>query len=510
MPRGIPKAKALSLQFKRAELDVLVPKGAQNFPGTAIPIPKGVSVRSFTGVQIEFTYKGIRQYETIGGKPTVGHVQAAVEKRERVLQLIGLGSFSYETEFPESRSIHVRAHAKNAVEKEIQAIETIGTALDSWLLIAKPSVGINSGVDYTRYTNRLKLLPSSTLSSTDIEGNGDGALLGDIPASELTDVGITCLQGWLLRQPGQKAGTTLSEKRVRNLMTPLRGAIERLVVAGIIQRNPFDNVKPLKGKKSISTKNRASVMDELDAPLPILDGIRFKENDIEVEPFSSDEVAAILGQLSGSFLNQMVFWLWTGLRTGELIALRWSDVDWDGDHVYIRRSLSRGHMKLPKFDKKRWVKLSVPARKALEEQLKLTGKSGDGWIFTNPYTKNMWANESKICSRFKKAAELAGVTYRRPYNCRHTYASVMLSSGENPLYVAEQMGHADWSMLIKVYGRWMKGVDLLAGQRVAKMHDSHWNSLAALLESRHAVGDDVETEIESVDEGEHGDEEHEF
>jgi integrase len=511
MPRGIPKAKALSLQFKRAELDVLVPKGAVNFPATETPIPKGVTIRSSTGVQIEFMYKGARQYETIRGKPTVGHVQAAVEKRERVMQLIGLGSFNYEVEFPDSSSARVKREEKETDDAtKIKNIDTVGSALDAWLVISKSSVGINAGEDYEKDIKRLKQFPSSVLLPVDAgDRNRSGGFLGDVAANELTDIGITCLQNWLFSQPGAKAGTTLSEKRVRNLMTPIRGAMERLAEAGAIQRNPFNSVKPIKTKKSVYKKGTSAGVDELDVPLPILNGVRYLENDVEVEPFSPNEVAQILGNLSGSFLNQMVFWFWTGLRTGELIALRWSDIDWDGNHIYIQRSLSRGHLKLPKFDKKRWVKLSQPARKALEEQRKLAGDDA-GFVFTNPHTKKMWANESKICSRFKKAVELAGVTYRRPYNCRHTYASVMLSSGENPLYVAEQMGHADWSMLIKVYGRWMKGVDLLAGQRVATMHEAHWQSLTALLENRQNVGEDIGTEVEPADEGEQEDEELEF
>lgn len=507
MPRGIPKAKALTLQFKKAELDVLVPKGSINFPGTATPIPKGISIRSSTGVQIEFTYKGIRQYETIGGKPTVGHVQAAVEKRERVIQLMGLGSFDYGAEFPESRSIHVaRKITRDEDDKQSKVIDTIGAALDAWLLIKKQSVGFNSGADYVKDSNRLKLFPSSAFVSPE-ENKGDDACLGDMPASDLTDVNIARLQDWLFSQPGAKAGSTLGGKRVRNLMIPLRGAMERLAKTGKIHHNPFSTLGPIKTKNPVEKKGGASDVLELDVPLPIQDGIRFKENDVEVEPFSPVEVAAILGQLYGSFLNMMVFWLSTGLRTGELIALRWSDIDWDGDNIYIQRSLSRGHMKLPKFDKKRWVKLLPSARKALDEQRRLTG-SGPGFVFTNPYTNKMWANESKICSRFKKAVELAGVTYRRPYNCRHTYASVMLSSGENPLYVAEQMGHADWSMLIKVYGRWMKGVDHLAGQRAATIHESHWQSLTALLENRRAGDEEIGTVVESIDEGEREDEEY--
>lgn len=56
---------------------------------------------------------------------------------------------------------------------------------------------------------------------------------------------------------------------------------------------------------------------------------------------------------------------------------------------------------------------------------------------------------------WKPALTKAKIQYRYPYQCRHTYASMMLSSGANPLWVAKQMGHADWGMIRKVYGRWI-------------------------------------------------------
>lgn len=57
----------------------------------------------------------------------------------------------------------------------------------------------------------------------------------------------------------------------------------------------------------------------------------------------------------------------------------------------------------------------------------------------------------------------AGVRYRRPYQTRHTYASMMLSAGEHPMWVAKQMGHTDWLMIGRVYGRWMPSSDTNAG-----------------------------------------------
>ena len=63
----------------------------------------------------------------------------------------------------------------------------------------------------------------------------------------------------------------------------------------------------------------------------------------------------------------------------------------------------------------------------------------------------------------------AGVRYRRPYQTRHTYASMMLSAGEHPIWVAKQMGHSDWTMIAQDYGKWMPAADIDAGSRAELM-----------------------------------------
>ncbi|MDY7538756.1 tyrosine-type recombinase/integrase [Undibacterium sp. 5I1] len=486
MSKGISAEKSAKLRLTALELNVLVTKGTKFFPGTNTPIPKGVTVRSANGVQIEFMFEGTRYYETIRGTPTAGNIKKAMEKRERVQQLISLGNFDYDKEFPNSKVIKKLNTSHNlALQNDIV---TISTALNEWLDVTVSAVGHNAGIDYKKDATRLKQFPAAALDGID---NSDrpksGGLLGDLSVLELNDLSIKNLQNWLLIQNGQNTGKTISIKRVNNLMTPLRGAMSRMADAKKIPFDPFTKVRPLKNQKTFST-NKALDKTELDGPLPIVGNRQYNESNIIVEPFSPDEIDALLRQFSGSFLNQMIFWLWTGLRTGELIALRWSDVHWESGQIFVRRSLSRGHLKLPKFDKKRWVKLCAPAREALEAQLKLTGAS-EGWIFPNPYTNSMWTNESKIRTRFKTAAEKAGVRYRRPYNCRHTFASVMLSSGENTLYVAEQLGHADWTMLVKVYGRWMNEVNHSAGENLAKMNSSAWRSLREMMDKRQSTAD---------------------
>ena len=68
----------------------------------------------------------------------------------------------------------------------------------------------------------------------------------------------------------------------------------------------------------------------------------------KIDPFSPDEINAILGAADGPIRNLLQFAFWTGLRTSELIALRWEDVD--GDAIHVQRAKVRGKLKSPKTE----------------------------------------------------------------------------------------------------------------------------------------------------------------
>lgn len=63
----------------------------------------------------------------------------------------------------------------------------------------------------------------------------------------------------------------------------------------------------------------------------------------------------------------------------------------------------------------------------------------------------------------------AGVRYRRPYQTRHTFASMMLTAGESPIWIAAQMGHADTGMIYRKYGRWITDAAPQAGTKAVEM-----------------------------------------
>jgi integrase len=111
--------------------------------------------------------------------------------------------------------------------------------------------------------------------------------------------------------------------------------------------------------------------------------------------------------------------------------------------------------------------LLSPALEALKDQNQYTyDLKAD--VFHNPQTNLPWKHDGPLRkTAWKPALETAGVPYRKPYSTRHTYASLMLSNGVNPMLVAKQMGHKDWGMLRKVYGRWLPDTDTTISDKVS-------------------------------------------
>lgn len=188
----------------------------------------------------------------------------------------------------------------------------------------------------------------------------------------------------------------------------------------------------------------------------------------DIDPFTKDEQAAILAQAAGQGRNLLQFAFWTGLRTSELVALDWADVDFVRGVVMVTRALTQ-HSKAAESTKtnagRREVKLLERAMHALQEQKAFTWEKGEE-VFQNPRLERRWEGDQPIRKTlWTGVLQNAGVRYRNPYQTRHTYASMMLSAGEHPMWVAKQMGHADWTMIARVYGRWMPDADLMSGSK---------------------------------------------
>ena len=161
------------------------------------------------------------------------------------------------------------------------------------------------------------------------------------------------------------------------------------------------------------------------------------------------------------------------MRTSELVGLEWGDIDWLRGEAHVTRAMTqaaKGKAEVTKTTSgRRSIKLLGPALEALKAQKAFTYLANQE-VFQNPRTGERWAGDGPIRKTlWMYALKKAGVRYRRPYQTRHTYASMMLSAGEHPMWVAQQMGHSDWTMIARIYGRWMPSADYNAGEKAEVM-----------------------------------------
>lgn len=218
----------------------------------------------------------------------------------------------------------------------------------------------------------------------------------------------------------------LSGKSINEARNVLNQIFKRAFFDGVIDQNPVERIE------------------------------RYKQETIEPKPFTNEEINRILNALQSPYKEFYQFAFYTGLRTGELLGLRWEDVDIENRVAHIRVNITSGKEKAPKTAGSiRTVELHELAVKALSS-IKSSEFSDLKRVFIDPKTMKDYKYADGLRKYvWKPALEKAQVLYRYPYQCRHTYASMMLSSGKNPMWVAKQMGHVDWGMIRKTYGRWI-------------------------------------------------------
>jgi integrase len=199
-----------------------------------------------------------------------------------------------------------------------------------------------------------------------------------------------------------------------------------------------------------------NVTDAVDPP---------KRSTPEARTWDAREVATVLATAAGDDLEAL--WrlaLLTGMRRGELLGLRWTDVDLDGGALSVRRTMSRGASSRlengePKTASGR-RRIALPAsvveslRRHRVRQLAYRLQAGPafedrGLVFANETGGPVHPNSLAI--RFRRLIAAAGVPTIRFHDLRHTCATLLLSQGVHPKVVQERLGHADIAMTMNLY-----------------------------------------------------------
>jgi integrase len=134
-----------------------------------------------------------------------------------------------------------------------------------------------------------------------------------------------------------------------------------------------------------------------------------------------------------------------GLRQGELIALRWQDVDWTAGVIRVRRSFTRGQFGTPKSKRStRAVPMADRLGGELERHFQGSDYQADeDLVFAHPDTGGPY-DASKMRKRFKAGLKAAGVRPVRLHDLRHSYGTAMAAAGAPLRALQEWMGHKDY------------------------------------------------------------------
>jgi integrase len=167
----------------------------------------------------------------------------------------------------------------------------------------------------------------------------------------------------------------------------------------------------------------------------------------------------------------IVFAALSGLRQGELFALRGANVDSECASVLVEESAFKGRSTMTKTRSgRRRVHLSRVARQALREQLLGRMPNSAGLVFPSP-TGVMWRKDNFMARVFRPAAKRARLDGLTFHDLRHTCASLMIAAGANPLEIAAQLGHKDARLVLQRYGHLYPGASERAVQALDAITD---------------------------------------
>jgi integrase len=270
--------------------------------------------------------------------------------------------------------------------------------------------------------------------------------LGSVKLKNLTPVHVRGLYR-------EKLEAGLSARTVQYIHVTLHKALKQAVQDGLIPRNATEAVKAPQVRRE------------------------------EMHPLSAEQVKVLLEVARGDRLEALyVLAIHTGLRQGELLGLKWEDVDLESGTLRVRRTLATAKggpvLTAPKTKgSRRSVKLTEGAvdalRGHLKRQLQEIDKAGSLWrenglMFASESGEPLDRRYLTSC-RFKALLKRAELREIRFHDLRHTCATLLLSRNVNPKIVSEMLGHASIAITLDTYSHVLPN---MRDQAAAAMEDA--------------------------------------
>ncbi|AZG73277.1 Arm DNA-binding domain-containing protein [Shewanella livingstonensis] len=376
------------------------------------------SIRARTGVLFfDFYYQGIRCREQTSLNDTKLNRSRLESVLLNIEAQIRLDRFVYSDMFPDSK----RCSQFKKYDDQIRLVKESDPEPSNRLLANIPTFSQFS--DEWLAENRIQWKISHSKNVSMIFERYLIPVFGTYSLDQITRPQIIKYRASII-EPKRKSkhSKKLSNDWINHVMTPLRGILNEAALRYDFP-TPFINIKPLKIEKTT------------------------------IEPFSLAEVQFFLSKIRDDFRDYYTVRFFTALRTAEIDGLKWQFVNLDRNEILVQETLVDGNVETPKTSASyRSIQLSQPVIEALKRQRKVTGNKT--YVFCNNngnpldhrnVTKRIWY----------PALDEMRLKRRRPYQTRHTCATLWLAAGENPEWIAKQMGHSTTKMLFEVYSRFV-------------------------------------------------------
>ena len=321
---------------------------------------------------------------------------------------------------PKTKS--VLAHTKGeCVEKLERLKEECGRTAEK----LKPDMPFGEWIDFWyQYFSSPKLRPTTQAT---YENRIYGHIIpsvGKIPLSKLTQNDLQQFYA-KLKRTGRKVnvelkGTGVSDRMVRSCHALCRSSLEKAVEEGLITRNP-----------SIGCK------------LPP------KKNG-EMKVLTQTEIVRLLNQAyDEGYYEMFLLELTTGMRRGEILGLKWRDLNLETGELNIKRQLTTKGISVPKTKSSIRTVLLPPDMLDLLREMKKTAKYD--WIFPSPVKEGEPRNPTAITKRFRIMLERAHCKHVRFHDLRHTFATMALENGMDVKTLSAMIGHVSSETTLNIY-----------------------------------------------------------
>ena len=391
---------------------------------------------------LDFYYRGVRCREQTALQDSVENRKKVEGLLKRVLKEVAQGKLDYAATFPNSPRAAIFFDAAvsqaspvlaGAVSSPAPPTPLFGEFSITWRAEMAPQWRRQhrNSVDVIFETH---LIPAFGMRSL----------------AEITKADVLTFRATLAERPG-RSSKKISPSTINKIMCILRQMLtesaERFALSDV-----FKGVKRLKAKRP------------------------------DVHPFSMEEVDRIRTTIRADYRDYVTVRFFTGMRTGEINGLKWKYVDFERGLILVREVFSAGvsEENAKNETSLRDIPMLPVVREALESHRKVRHPESE-YVFCsregNPLDAHNFA--TRVWYPLLRYLE---IDKRRPYQTRHTTATLMLASGENPEWIARLMGHANTQMLFTVYSRFVPNLTRQDGR-----------AITGLLNSRAAVTDEAPT-----------------